>query len=299
MKSTTWLVRFLIFAAALSSCASPGPAPLAAVTEAGPSPSLTTPPTPTRTATLTPLPATWTPVPTLPVEVRKKNLIELFRTNGACSFPCWWGISIGDPLEKVANLAPLLGESPSKYAGSYSYVLPLDDLDIADLDITYSVDVNQTVTSIEISLGEPSRFRDYSDAFEEHLSVASVLGRYGRPSQALVLVHPRIEPGSEPREYALFLAYEPQGFGIEYSGPVDSEDPLRVCSIKVDSPHLSNISLFLQEDPLSRIRERNRFYVAEFMPLDQVSSTSLDTFYQEFSEPGTNTCIEISADPWQ
>jgi hypothetical protein len=267
-----------------------------------PSPSETIhePPQPTikpaSTATVQP---TWTPVATLPVEIRKQNLIELFSTNGGCDFPCWWGISSGDSIQNVSELALVVGESLHIYRGFlYSYGLSLGDLDTPDLDVNYSVDANQIVQRIEISLNQPSRFWDYHEAFEERLSLAGVLGHYGKPSEILFLVTPRFEPGETPRPYTLFLIYDMQGFGIVYRGLVDSEKPLQVCSIKINDYRLQSISLYLQ-DPRSKIAEINRFNSTEFQPLEQVTSMSLDNFYGIFSEPEATQCIEISVDVWQ
>lgn len=254
--------------------------------------------TPSSTETATPQP-TWTPVPTLPVETRKQNLIELFSTNGGCDFPCWWGVSSGDPIQKVSELASVVGDSLDVYRGFlYSYTLSLGTLNTPDLDVNYYVDANHIVQRMEIILDQPARFTDYYNAFAERLSLASLLNRYGKPSEVLLLVAPRSEPGPSPRAYVLFLIYDIEGFGIAYRGSVDSEDPLRICSIKLDDYHLQYILLYLQE-PRQQIGELNRFHLAELHPLDEVTSMSLDEFYMMFSEPMNNECIEIFTDPWQ
>jgi hypothetical protein len=237
--------------------------------------------TPSRTATATAQP-TWTPVATLPMDIRKQNLLELFSTNGGCDFPCWWGVSPGDSIQKVSELSPVIGKSLNLFGSSlYSYTIALDELNAPDLYIIFPVDVNQIVRSMEIRLREPSRFRDYYDAFEAQLSLASILDRYGQPSDVLFLVTPRFEPGETPRPYTLFLIYDIQGFGIVYSGLVDSENPLRVCSIELSNHRLRYISLYLQ-NPRAKIAEINRFNSAELLPLEQVTSINLDDFYRIF-----------------
>jgi hypothetical protein len=252
---------------------------------------------PSATATISRAP-TWTPVPTLSLGIRKQNLIELFSTNGGCDFPCWWGILPGDPIQKVFELSPLVGKSLRPDGSSYYYSLSLDELNTPDLDVNYYVDANQVVQRMEISLIGFPRLRDYYDAFEVQLSLASLLGRYGKPSDVLFLVTPRFEPGETPRPYTLFLIYDIQGFGIVYSGLVDSENPLRVCSIELSNHRLQYISLYLQ-NPRAKIAEINRFNSAELLPLEQVTSINLDDFYRIFSGTGNNKCIEVSIDPWQ
>ena len=241
---------------------------------------------------------TLTAVVSLPAEIMRKNLIDLFTTNGGCDFPCWWGISHGDDLQKISELAPVTGKSLHLYGNSlYSYTLSLDSLNLADFIAEFYVDSDQIVRSMEIRLEKPSRFKEYLNAFEEHLSLTSLLGRYGKPSEVLILVEPLGGP-NVAREYALFLIYKAQGFGIEYTGKVDSENPIRICSSKLNDDHLEEILLYLQ-DPQLKITERNRFHLHEFKSIDKVTSMSLYDFYQVFSEPGSTECIETTIDHWE
>ncbi len=250
---------------------------------------------PSGTATATQNP-TWTPVATLPVEIRKQNLIELFSTNGGCNFPCWWDISPGDSIQKVSELAPVVGKSLRHHESFFYYTLSLDDLNLADFDVNYYVDGNQIVQRMKIVIEKPSRFRDYHIAFGERLSLSGLLNNYGKPSEVLLLVAPLGGPGI-PREYALFLIYDTQDFGVVYIGLVDSEDPIRICSIKMDDYHLQSVLLYLH-DPRQKIAELNRFYMHTFKPLDEVTSMSLDDFYQTFSIPSNIGCIETTIDKW-
>jgi hypothetical protein len=282
----------LLFGCSLETLNTPLPALPVKTTQ---TPKPTTKPSSTATPSLQP---TWTPVATLPLEIRRQNLIKLFSTNGDCEFPCWWGIHPGDPIQKVSELAPVIGKSLYADGSFYYYTLALDNLNLLDFDANFFVDANQTVQRIEISLREPIRFRDYHAAFEVRLSLAGLLGRYGKPSEVLFLITPRFEPGETPRPYTLFLIYDNLDFGIVYSGLVDSEDPLQVCSIKLDDYHLQYILLYLQ-DPRPKIAVLNRFNSTEFQPLEQVTSMSLDDFYRIFSEPESNKCIEVSVDVWQ
>ena len=183
---------------------------------------------------------TWTPVPTLSADIKKQNLFKLFLTNGDCDSPCWWGVGLGDPLQKAAELAPLLGEPlrSDKLISSYGYAISLGEFnEIRGLHIEYYVDDHQKVESMIVDLYEPSLYRDYTEAFEQSLSVESILKKYGMPSEILFLVKPRVEKDS-PIAYALFVEYENLDFGVEYSGIVDFENPIKICSIKLDAPTL-------------------------------------------------------------
>lgn len=240
----------------------------------------------------------WTPVVTLLPEIKKQNLMELFSTNGGCDFPCWWGVGPGDSIQKIAELGRFVGKSLNQDASSYYYTLSLDNLNSADFDVNFYVnDDNESVQRIEVSLLEPSRFRDYHDAFNEHLSLSGLLSRFGKPSDVLLIVQPLGGPGVA-REYFLYLLYDQQNFGAAYWGVVDFEDPIHICSMSVDDHHLKGIFLALQE-PQRKIIELNRFSMHLFMPLEQVTSLSLDDFYRIFSSPESSDCIETKIGHWE
>lgn len=240
----------------------------------------------------------WTPVVTLLPEIKKQNLVELFSTNGGCDFPCWWGVSPGDSIQKIAELGRSVGKSLNQDGLSYYYTLSLDSINSADFDVNFYVnDHNEGVQRIEVSLLEPSRFRDYHDAFNEHLSLSGLLSRFGKPSDVLLIAEPLGGPGVA-REYFLYLLYDHQNFGATYWGTVDFEDPIRICSIRVEDHHLKGIFLSLQE-PQREIIELSRFSMHQFMPLEQVTSFSLDDFYRIFSNPENSDCIETEIGYWE
>ena len=258
-----------------------------------PTPTIRKIPTQTNTPTVTP---TWTLVTTISQETKKRNLQELLLSNGGCDFPCWWGIEPGTSLQDVIALASILGESPHIFQNQFSYTISFDELNLPDLDVTF-FGKEEIVQAINVRLIYPSRHPDYYDALHSTLSLNSVLNKHGKPSKVMFLVEPRVEPNS-PISYAIFLAYETQGFGIEYSGLVDVEDPVKVCSIKISDDHLREISLYIQ-DPADKIKERNQFHTNEFQSLELYTSMSLDEFSETFAVAENDNCIETSFDHWK
>jgi len=248
------------------------------------------------TATLTQT-STWTPVATLSSEMLKQNLIELFSTNGGCEFPCWWGVKSGDSIQKVSELAPVIGKSLRRDGSFFYYSLSLDDLNLADFDVNYFVDENQLVSRMEIKINKPPRFRDYYSAFEERLALSSLLKHFGKPSEALLLVEPLGGP-DVPREYALFVIYDTQSFGVIYGGLVNTEEPLQVCPSEIDNNHLQYIMLYLH-DPRIKIQDLNRLYLHDFKLLEQVGSMNIDGFYNTFTSNDEQHCIETLIDYWK
>lgn len=271
-------------------------------------PSITAMPTVTaQPHTLSPTSTPWTPtifptkivVPTLPPEALKKNLIELFSTNGGCDFPCWWGVSPGDSIDKVFSLSTLLGEAPGREArgGYFYYTISIVDPYSPDLEVNFYYSPAEVIRDMEVIIIYPSRFTKYNDAIESQLALHNLLSRYGKPNAVLLLVEPRVEPNS-PISYALFLGYEEQRFGIEYSGVIDAENPVQICSIKLEDYHLEYVQLFMQDiQPV--IIERNQYYLNDFRPLDEVTSMSLDDFYEAYSDANYSGCIETSYELWK
>lgn len=156
---------------------------------------------------------------------------------------------------------------------------------------------NDIVQKTEVNVIYASRYSKYYDALNEAISINSILSKYGKPSKVLFLIVPRIEANA-PIIYAILLAYDELGFGIEYSGQADSEDPIKVCSIAINDYHLQTINLFMQSITIT-IQERNQFYTNEFQPIELYTSMNSDKFYQAFSSPQNNTCIETSIEKWQ
>jgi hypothetical protein len=257
------------------------------------------------TETLTPTnEPTWTPAPTLSQEKKNMNLLELLSPNRDCEFPCWWGIRPGTSIQEALSLSSVLGESPYIYTGQgkqYSYTLSLDELNLPDLYIVF-YENEEIIQRIEVSLGYPSRLTGYLDALEKILSLSSVLSNYGQPTDVLLMVKPRVERDA-PIGYTLSIIYESSGFGIEYSGVVDAEEPIQICSIKLNDYHLETITLYLQ-DPQAMSSYRSKLLreggvdLQRFKPLESVTSMSLDAFFQTFSSSENDSCIETSIDEW-
>ena len=261
-------------------------------------PSLTSSQTATNTVTPSITP-TWTPVSTISQDIQKKNLQELLLTNGWCDFPCWWGVYPKAPLQDALALSPILGTSPYIYENQYAYLLSLDELNLADLDVTF-FEEERAVEKSKVSLEQPSRHADYLDAFENALSLSSILTYYGKPSDVLLNVRPRSEKDS-PIGYKLTIIYEDRGFAVQYGGVVNSEEPIQICVILADY-HLRVINLFLQDSQamgLLRDEITAEKYFFTHLAIEDVTSMDSDGFYQTFSSSENTNCIETAIDYWE
>ncbi len=239
--------------------------------------------------------ATWTPVPTLSEEVRKENLIHLFTTNGGCQYPCLWGFRPGEPFPKVFSLAPYIGKSPSLFENQYSYTISLDEFNFPDFDVVY-LEKEGFVEKITARLSEAVRHPDYMDAFKISLSLSSILTQYGQPDSVLLQIRPKAEKDS-PIGYTLYLLYIREGFAVWYEGVVSSEDPIRVC-VFLEDYHLRDMGLELQDSEAMETLHV-KLLKQEFLPIEQVTSMSIDDFYQIYSSMDNRQCIETIIDHWQ
>jgi hypothetical protein len=247
---------------------------------------------PTLTSTVKP---TWTPVPTLSNDSKKSNLLDLFLTNRGCLFPCWWGIQPGAPIQKAFELSPILGENPSMHGSLYSYNLGFDELNLLELTVTF-FETNEIIQKIEVNTKIPFRLNDFLEVFEDTLSLSSILNHYGEPTIILLRVVPRAEKDS-PIRYTLLLIYESRGFGIEYEGTVNSEDPILICP-RVNDYHLEYTSMYLQ-DPRAIKVLGDSLLKKDYKRIEMVTSMSLESFYEIFSSDETTICIETTPDLWR
>jgi hypothetical protein len=239
--------------------------------------------------------STWTPVPTLSEEDKQVSLIKLFSTNGGCDFPCWWGIQPGSPIQEIFTLSPVLGKNPSSYGSRYSYAPTFDELNLHEIDASF-FERKGIVQRIEVNLHIPFRLANFLEIFEDTLSINSILNRYGKPTDVLLLVVPRAEIDS-PIGYSLMLIYETKGFEIAYDGIVNTEEPIQICP-GLNDFHLRYISLHLQDShamsDLRRISLKNNF-----KSIETVAPIDLEDFSQAFSSNENKVCIETTLDAWR
>lgn len=86
--------------------------------------------TATPTTTITPSPEfTWTALPRLKPDEARKLVLELYKTNGGCKLPCWWGFTPGESRIQEVNqflrtIAIRYGEEPQ---GRFYYDLTIKE----------------------------------------------------------------------------------------------------------------------------------------------------------------------------
>jgi hypothetical protein len=248
--------------------------------------------------------------PTLPVEDARKRLLELLSNNGNCHLPCLWNITPGKSTYQEAQiiLAPLGSISDvggfGPEIGSISPVYTKGDLWLITR-ATYLA-TNQTVTRVVfqaralkrvIAADGSSGFNPIfnSQLFGERLNyymLPHMLTEQGIPTSVKIASH------GGAAGFGILILYPERGLLIDYSAQMDSTDMvLRGCpanahvEMELYPPGTSDsfYELLQQTDWSTRLNN--------YKPLEEVTSLSIEEFYQTFKEPNDG-CIETSTEFW-
>jgi hypothetical protein len=237
------------------------------------------------------------PTATLVNEQKAKNLTTLLETNSGCELPCWWGINPGEAtFETVRSSFEPQGfwVEDNWLGGGTSHAITIE------FELESGV-----VQSMRISDSYAKGIQD-ANAFIrdwERYSLDKVLSRYGLPTRVQVYYPFRPDPGSEPA-YHLFIFYEELGIEIDYLGnatDVDGEKS-RACP-QLDEVFTINLFLYqsgeisniletvIPSDSISFIAGPETVY--DLISWEQATDTTLESFYETFSQPDSEACFEF------
>lgn len=270
----------------------------------------------------TPIPApsaTVRVIPTLTVEDAHIQLIDLLANNGGCRLPCFWGITPGATTnqEAMAILAPLSSRSDYNVFHPRSGTISLNDrlkdsqlLDIyisylANQDYVYGInfEARDMKKLVEEHGGEYS-FQDVFDSsdFGEKLDfymLHQVLAAYGRPNSVLLTTWGKIPtPRYGQGNFNLILLYPEQGIAVQYT------TEMRVVGNNVEGC-LANAHVEMSLFPSGNAADFEEYLaptdwkgrLAYYKPLEEVTSLSIDEFYQLYRQP-TEKCLATPAHLW-
>jgi hypothetical protein len=250
----------------------------------------------------------------LPQKEAEALILELLQYNPDCLFPCWFGLTPGETDDKATKA---LFE---KLAAVSLRTTLNDDVDGAFWRINKDSFLLDTITSafydqspsntleslrITIEVKREAQGGELKTAWENPLNeellqayrLPSVLSTYKQPRNVLIFAN------EGWRYFELVLDYSDQGFVIWYSAPLDSEGEKYL-----GCPEKAFVNLYLwtldltqtwvegvtgSEDP-SEIDSLNR----DFQPLEDVTSMTLDKFYDAFVNVENDTCLETLKELW-
>ncbi|HZU87125.1 MAG TPA: hypothetical protein VFF78_06555, partial [Anaerolineaceae bacterium] len=254
-------------------------------------------------------------IPTLAVEDARARLTDLLANNGVCQLPCLWGITPGTTTNQEAAtiLAPL--SSLSNFA--------VFDFDIGTIYIEYKIkdDLRMLIDVVFESnqddvyhvhfqgraskeLGAGNGWDDDFDStdFGERLDfymLHQVLTTYGRPSSVLLFTYGEFpSPRYGQGHFKLILIYPKQGIMIQYT------TEMRVVGDNVEGC-LANAHIMMDLFPPENPGAFDEYVastelpslMAYYKPLEEVTSLSIDDFYELFRQP-TDECLVTPANLW-
>jgi hypothetical protein len=184
------------------------------------------------TRTLTPLPtssptvASWvrvTPYAPVPLPTAKAFVADLLKTNGGCTFPCWWGIepaktSYMTAFNHLSPFSTFITVKKNDEVGllDAEFRFPAPETNSSrELTITYKVE-KEIIQLIEVNPGIVNQYR-----------FSQFLKDYGNPEE--VWVEGLIDPSSK-NPFTLFLYYPKKGIEATFwVDAIDQGDKLQVC----------------------------------------------------------------------
>jgi hypothetical protein len=257
--------------------------------------------------------------PTLPPEEAGPLLLSLLANNGDCRLPCLWGITPGISVFREAQniLMPLSSLSfRSDYDSRIGTIQPVyteNNLEIVtDLGFLTNTD-NGIISRVSFSAGvyreipDPNNPKSLypvpiegSTPFGKKVAyymLANILSENGRPSSVLLgtLAGSYSNPDYAPFE--MLLLYPDQGILVYY----DLEWRMSGTNV-LGCPLKNNVQLKLYpsgngESFMELINPVWGERISHYKPLEEVTSMSLDQFYQTFRQP-TDKCLVTASTNW-
>lgn len=261
----------------------------------------------TPTLTLTPVPSvtnssvpTLTPIPTLLVAEAREMVLSLYKNNGECKFPCWWGIEPGKTSWSLTknflasfaeNISPASMFDFFGKAKDYTINFPFDTKsgNPLSLEIIEQDDLIRFITAVV-----EEEFENQNDSKKYFLY--SLLEEYGAPDQIYLYTQPYTPDNSFP--FSVILYYKNQRFALIYMGHgIPQLDQIRGC-FKNDFSFLSWVPNTISElDDFTKVGIRPED-LSQYRPLDEVTKLDVATFYETFKDPSTPFCLETPVNLW-
>lgn len=268
---------------------------------------------PSQTSTIIP-----TALPTLSVEAARNRLQDMLANNGDCLLSCLWGITPGvssshdariilEPLSSISDLTHFSSER-----GTIYLLKTEGDLIISTnvMFLTYpTTEIVSRITyqakALKALTGENGVIGVFDSAvFGEQLSLymlPQILSQYGRPSSVMLTTLAEPPPqsrGGDIGYFRIILLYPDQGILVRYitqihvvgqyvlGCPTNAHIELELYPAGSGDSFFENLDPSLQED----IRNN-------YKPLEEVTSMSIDNFYQTFRQP-TDECLKTPTNLW-
>lgn len=268
---------------------------------------------PLQTATQTVLPSptqkktpTQAVIPTLFPGQPEDAIRELYKTNNGCQLPCLWGIVPGKTaIEEVYDRFSLLG--------SFREVDRLTQ-DTVWMRFTFSppkdIDLyneGEWGISLQVSNGivEGLTFRSSHLESFSHITLASILAAFGKPTEIWLMVVPS---QIDPPYYNIALFYPELGILIRGQGDtqviteMENGIDLSICPQDMATASEKNyhhpilFHLWSPDEKMTFTELNNTHFTGEKFTLLENMLTDIDTtkFYETYLDSATKECFNLS-----
>ncbi len=246
----------------------------------------------TNTPLTTPSPS---PVPTLSLREKEVAILELYQTNANCEYPCWWGIVPGETdwqtakhfLSTIATMITTGTQSESDPVFVVEVDIPVPEYIDETGNLRHQFVVRDGII-VKIRLDGPWGTTKIN-------TVSEILNNYGLPTEIWLNTW-GYTFGNNYYPFSVALFYPELGILVRYS----DEHAKLVDGYVTGCPQNNSGTLWLwaPERELTFIESLGKQRGQHHKPLEEVSEMDIETFYQTYLDPDTETCIETPAELW-
>ncbi|MEZ4594150.1 MAG: hypothetical protein R3D55_23860 [Chloroflexota bacterium] len=219
-------------------------------------------------------------------------------TNGNCKLPCWWGIVPGETEWQTAKsflrtLATKISTGPYSESDpefiAYLDIPVMEDLSAANVLRQYFSVQDGVIVKIQ---PEPSHRMPFT-------VISEILDDYGLPSEIWLDTYGYSHGELNP--FRLVLFYPEKGILARYFDDAEFEDDDVVGCF---SNHTGAVVLWAPDleltfaEALNGTRALGTYGEQYYKPLEEATDMDIETFYQTYLDPDTETCIETPAELW-
>lgn len=309
-----YLLILLFLSAGCNTSSSSRTQPISTLSVPFPTTIVTTLPTSASKPTPTIKIPTLSPLPTLPPTEAEAMILDLLQDNGGCLFPCWWGLTpaktstqtLKSLLEKFT--ANSLRTTFYEDVGSASWLIKKNGL-VLDVIVSFTYDrvLTGTVESFRITTEVKKELQEggvetvWENPLNEQYLLAyrlpQILSVYGKPKDVLIFAN------EGWNYFELILDYSDQGFAIRYSMPLESSgDEYLGCTSKA----FTRLYLWAPEfayswaEGINGMGDKSEIdsLTRDFQPLGEVTSITLEEFYDFFMNGDNINCLETPRKLW-
>jgi hypothetical protein len=260
---------------------------------------------------------TSTVTPTVIATVLPEEVLNLFKANGGCPLPCWWGIMPGETsIEIVKSFTERFGDLAihvlRQETGNFAIRVPDGDVR-PEIDIVYGPLQGSIVEWLDVTpflyfKNSAGEYEHSDNLFDPQLpdyfpiyTIAAILSTYGKPEAIFLSGDMTNSPGLD-WTYALTLIYPKEGMRVEYFGGMTGKTTFGIC------PMQTSVRLWLWEPgKYTSVEEVNSSSISfqgwgtglsEPSTLEEKTDLTIDEFYEIFKNATYDSCFESPKERW-